>query len=237
MMYYAVPVLIILIIALYLFTTRDKADSNIEPDQAVSETSSLPAETSAEGNVPEQIESDEKPMFGEARETTIEPEKKASIREKPPQVQVKKPEETEEENKPAEEVIAQGTVMEEKALQTSEVKPEEITQDETIMVEEEPEPETISDEPEGPVLTLSATVNLRTYVRIIVDDDPPKEFIFKPGANPDWTAKRGFEVKVGNAGGIEFVFNGEDIGTIGDMGRVRTVSFPDDFKTNWKEEE
>ena len=75
-MYYFVPVLIIVIIAVYLFTTRDKTNSNIVPDQAVSGTSSLSAETSPEENVTEQAESDEKPISSDVGETAIESEKK-----------------------------------------------------------------------------------------------------------------------------------------------------------------
>ena len=94
------------------------------------------------------------------------------------------------------------------------------------------EPETVSTEPPASVMTLSAKVKEKTYVKIIVDDDPPKEFIFQPGSNPDWTAERGFEVTVGNASGIEFEFDGETYKNLGRAGRVKTLRFPEDFKTN-----
>ncbi len=38
-------------------------------------------------------------------------------------------------------------------------------------------------------------------------------------------------VKVGNAGGIEILFNGKPVGSLGPAGQVRTVDFtPDGFK-------
>ena len=208
--YYVAPLLIILVIAVYLFAIRDKVDNVIESDEAVSITSSLPTETSTGESNNHQVESVE--TFAsdvvegsKNHETiTVEPEKKM-------------------------------TAQKETSLVTEEEVKEKVT-DEAIAIAETSEPETVSYEPAAGALTLSATVNMETYLKIIVDDNPPKEFIFKPGAKPNWTAQRGFEVKVGNAGGIEFEFNGEDIGTIGNTGRVRTVRFPDDFKTTWKEE-
>lgn len=243
-MYYVVPVLIVMVIAVYLFAVRDKADNDIELDQAVSETPSTPTEADPGISTPEQIELIETSIPDEVKETiSSEPENKASTLEKTPRGPENASEEIAKENKPAQEVVSQGNAMGE-ALQSSEeiyekiaetTPVEDIIPDETIMVEEDPGPETVSDDPPAPVMTLSATVNLRTYVRMIVDDNPPKEYIFQPGKIPQWTAERGFEVKVGNAAGIEFEFNGEKIENIGAMGKVKTLRFPEDFRTNWEE--
>ncbi|MBN1904183.1 MAG: DUF4115 domain-containing protein [Deltaproteobacteria bacterium] len=83
--------------------------------------------------------------------------------------------------------------------------------------------------------TLTAKVNMRTWVKIIADDTPPKEYIFQPGTTHSWRAERGFYVTVGNAGGIEFLFNGETINNLGETGEVKRMRFPDDFQTTWEE--
>lgn len=222
--YYAVPVLIILIVALYLFSTRDKTDTDVEPLQAVSETTPPPAESSPEASQPDQLESAAKTTSDEDKEpqvqekTSPEPEKTAVFQETPPQRQKNTPvydsRETvqERESAPAEESTEAG------------------------YGEEPPASESFSTETPGDMLTLSAVILDRTYVKIIIDDNPPKEAIFQPGANPSWNAERGFEITVGNAAGIELVFNGETFKNIGREGRVRTLRFPKDFKTNWEEE-
>lgn len=228
-MYYAVPILIILAIAIYLFTVMDKDDNDIQPDHSVSETSLPPVETDAgqEEIITGQIKPVETVIPEESKETAV----------KKPEIEKTTPPEPENE-----------IIVQEKPLQTSEEKEEQSEEtaeavtpvettvpDENNIVEKESETVTTDILPTD-LLSLSATVKLRTYVRIIVDDNPPKEFIFQPGTNPDWTAERGFEVRVGNAAGIEFEFNGEKIENIGDMGKVKTLRFPDDFETNWEEE-
>jgi cytoskeleton protein RodZ len=72
---------------------------------------------------------------------------------------------------------------------------------------------------------------LRTYIRIYVDDNPPKEYIFQPGSRPQWIAEKGFDILVGNAGGIEFDFNGERITDLGEIGKVIRISFPEGFES------
>ncbi len=240
-MFYAVPILIILAVAVYLFTARDKVENGIETSQAVSETSPQPAEAGTDAGLTEQGESVETAIPDETgeelnvKETTPSvPEKKVIAREEPSRTseeRVKKeerPEIIKDENTQAEEPVE--TVQEKESTPVEE--PLEYFYEE----EETPPSETVSEELSGPVMTLSANIIMRTYVKIIVDDNPPKEFIFQPGANPDWTAERGFEITVGNAAGIEFVFNGEIFKDIGRMGRVKTLRFPEDFKTNWEEE-
>lgn len=85
--------------------------------------------------------------------------------------------------------------------------------------------------PEIKKYTLTGIVNMTTYVKIYVDDNPPKEYIFQPGSRPQWIADKGFDVKVGNAAGIEFDFNGEMITDIGKFGKVKRLNFPEDFKS------
>jgi cytoskeleton protein RodZ len=78
-------------------------------------------------------------------------------------------------------------------------------------------------------LTLRGIVKTRTWVRIYVDDQAPKEFIFQPGSRPQWKAKQGFSVLIGNAAGIDFEFNGEEIRALGNLGQVVRLNFPEGF--------
>jgi hypothetical protein len=85
-------------------------------------------------------------------------------------------------------------------------------------------------------LVLRGTVKARTWMKIHVDDQEPKEYIFEPGSVPQWKAKKGFNVLVGNAAGIEFSFNGKEIGNLGKFGQVVRLRLPEDFKVEISED-
>ena len=53
-----------------------------------------------------------------------------------------------------------------------------------------------------------------------------KEYLFQPGDTITWTAQEGFDILVGNAGGIDFSLNGTEIGTLGVEGKVVRVKLP-----------
>ena len=115
----------------------------------------------------------------------------------------------------------------------------------TILHEEELPPAPVQEEKSAPELetpagtgrlVLMAIVRMRTYVKIWVDNNSPKEYIFQPGSRPQWTAREGFEVVVGNAAGIEFDFNGERKGNLGDLGKVVRIAFPDTFRSPFHED-
>lgn len=83
--------------------------------------------------------------------------------------------------------------------------------------------------------TLVGYVKATTWVRIHVDDQAPREFLFSPGNKPRWKAKKGFSILVGNAGGIEFELNGKRLGSLGRPGEVVRLRFPDDFRPSGDE--
>lgn len=91
------------------------------------------------------------------------------------------------------------------------------------------EPE-ITPETEIRELILKANVIEKTWVRIFVDDQEPKEYIFTPGSDPEWKAKEGMELLIGNAGGIRFEFNGVRVENIGNPGQVVRLSLPEGYK-------
>jgi cytoskeleton protein RodZ len=80
-------------------------------------------------------------------------------------------------------------------------------------------------------LILKAIVRERTYVRMVVDSQEPKEYIFRAGSNPQWEAREGFDVLIGNAGGIDLEFNGKKIQDLGRSGQVVRLKFPKDVSS------
>jgi len=85
-------------------------------------------------------------------------------------------------------------------------------------------------------LLLTGRVHSRTYVKIYVDDQAPKEYMFKPGSRPQWEAEDGFYVMVGNASGIEFDLNGKEYRDLGKEGDVVRLRLPENFRRQILEE-
>ncbi len=82
------------------------------------------------------------------------------------------------------------------------------------------------EKPPPPRFLLTANVRSRTWIAIYVDDQPVKEYLFQPGDTITWTAQEGFDILVGNAGGIDLSLNGTEIGTLGVEGKVVRVKLP-----------
>jgi cytoskeletal protein RodZ len=83
---------------------------------------------------------------------------------------------------------------------------------------------------------LTGIVHLRTWIRIYIDNEAPKEYILQPGSRPQWKAKKGFYVLVGNAAGMDFEFDGKDIKDIGELGQVVSLRLPEGFEREISEE-
>jgi cytoskeleton protein RodZ len=84
--------------------------------------------------------------------------------------------------------------------------------------------------PPPPRYALTANVMSRTWIAIYVDDQPVEEYLFQAGDTHTWTAQNGFDILVGNAGGIMFVLNGKEIGALGAEGKVVRLKLPQDVQ-------
>jgi hypothetical protein len=84
-------------------------------------------------------------------------------------------------------------------------------------------------ENEGPH-RLKGKVHSRTWVKIYVDDLTPREYMFQPGQQPEWTANRGFYLIIGNANGIDLEWNGREVPALGNAGQVVRLSLPEEFR-------
>ncbi len=95
------------------------------------------------------------------------------------------------------------------------------------LVSSEPEQAPPKDKPSE--MVLKANVSDGTWVKIYVDGKKPKEYIFRAGSRHEWRAKHGFELIIGNAGGIGFEFNDEKIENLGQPGQVVRLKLPEDY--------
>lgn len=85
-------------------------------------------------------------------------------------------------------------------------------------------------EVEVPMLTLMANVTSDTWLKISVDNQAPREYNFLPGNQPTWKASHGFDLTIGNAGGIRFELNGKTIKNLGNPGQVIRLRLPKGYR-------
>lgn len=64
-----------------------------------------------------------------------------------------------------------------------------------------------------------------TWVSIRVDGQPEKEITFKPGEGSSYRASSRIHLIVGNAGGLDLIFNGRPLERFGKSGEVITLIF------------
>jgi len=78
------------------------------------------------------------------------------------------------------------------------------------------------------VLKVQATE--MTWLRIQSDDQPDVEALLQPRETATWTARRQFNIIIGNAGGVEISFNGKPLGSQGASGQVVHLLLPKEIK-------
>jgi len=84
-------------------------------------------------------------------------------------------------------------------------------------------------------LVLKAIIKERTWIRVRIDNEKPKEYILGPESRPQWRAKKGFELLIGNAGGIDLEFNGKKMEDLGKQGQVIRLSLPKEYERSISE--
>ncbi len=73
---------------------------------------------------------------------------------------------------------------------------------------------------------LNAVCSDASWLRVQTGEGKIEETLMKPGEMRKWTSQKGFDIKLGNAGGVKLVLNGRDLGTLGEKGRVVRLSLP-----------
>jgi hypothetical protein len=65
-----------------------------------------------------------------------------------------------------------------------------------------------------------------TWVQVIIDGQEPQHELFQPGMSKTWVADENFSLRVGNGGAVEVFFDGQDLGSPGQKGRVLSLLLP-----------
>lgn len=74
-------------------------------------------------------------------------------------------------------------------------------------------------------LTIEATE--LTWIKISMDQNPPHEILLRPGEKIHKEASDGFRIYIGNAGGVNVLFQGKPLGILGEQGQVIRLTLPE----------
>jgi len=90
-------------------------------------------------------------------------------------------------------------------------------------------PNTQTQEASPPIEEKSFSLEIRaieeTWVQIQIDDQSKTEALFKPGEGNSYQATHRIELLIGNAGGVDVVFNGKKLERFGGRGEVSALVF------------
>ena len=75
-------------------------------------------------------------------------------------------------------------------------------------------------------LRLDVEATEATWLKMIVDDHPPRHWMLKAGDRLEFKARSGFNLLVGNAAGVRLTLNGETVPVPGRSGQVVTLKLP-----------
>lgn len=73
---------------------------------------------------------------------------------------------------------------------------------------------------------LSISAVEETWLKIIIDEKPPKEYTLAPGDRLELVASSSFNILIGNAGGIRMTVNDEPVSIEGKSGQAVTIQIP-----------
>ncbi len=78
--------------------------------------------------------------------------------------------------------------------------------------------------PQQHVLDVTATET--TWLQVETAEGISEEVLLRQGETRKWTSETGFDLKVGNAGGIRLMLDNKDVGPPGEKGRVVRLHLP-----------
>ena len=64
------------------------------------------------------------------------------------------------------------------------------------------------------------------WIRLKTEDGKMEHGLFQPGMSKTWRSKNGFSLRIGNAGGVRVIFDGEDLGVPGRRGKAIDLNLP-----------
>ena len=66
-----------------------------------------------------------------------------------------------------------------------------------------------------------------TWIRVLIEGQPSREAILRPGQSVEWTSNSTFSVTLGNAGGVTLTIDGQELPILGKSGQVlRNIRLP-----------
>lgn len=69
-------------------------------------------------------------------------------------------------------------------------------------------------------ISLELRTTQRSWLRVIVDGQPPEEGMLDANQSRTWEADQSISIRTGNAGGVILILNGEELGPMGAIGAV-----------------
>lgn len=98
---------------------------------------------------------------------------------------------------------------------------------EAAISQESAEPTPKTDAQEGPYnYILKAQFSEITWMRVLIDDQRPREYTYQPGTEHTWKARDKMEIFIGNAGGVTLTLNDEPLAPLGKSGQIYKLSIP-----------
>ena len=88
------------------------------------------------------------------------------------------------------------------------------------------EPSTVQTNNKPEKLIMKITAIEETWMKIIIDGQKPNEYYVKPGDQVELEATLGYNLFIGNAGGIRLLLNNESIEVPGKSGQVVNLKIP-----------
>ena len=74
--------------------------------------------------------------------------------------------------------------------------------------------------------TLEIRAVEKAWVRVTADSNPAEELMMSPGDVQIFTARKGFSLQIGNAGGIRLKFDGRELQELGKRNQTLSLSLP-----------
>ncbi|MEW6349822.1 MAG: DUF4115 domain-containing protein, partial [Thermodesulfobacteriota bacterium] len=97
---------------------------------------------------------------------------------------------------------------------------------ETPDTQEDVRPVRESRPPRAGKLMLEIKATAKAWVRVQSDAGPAEEMVMLPGQSRFFTAKQGFQVQTGNAGGVRIRFDGKDLQKMGEDNQTLAITLP-----------
>ena len=70
------------------------------------------------------------------------------------------------------------------------------------------------------MIDMQMRITQRAWVRVTVDGEVVQEGTLESGAVKEYQAEQSISIRTGNGGGVSLTLNGEDLGPMGDVGKV-----------------